>query len=75
MAVRALHLRGGYFRYPYLDHGHTQAKVDAMVRFLAAGRYKLAPVSLDTVDYKFNAAYVAQTSRRKRRPAVSKLQL
>lgn len=51
-------LRGGFFRYPYLDHGHTKAKNDAMERYLRKGKYTIAPVSLDTVDYAFNAYYV-----------------
>lgn len=56
-------LRGTYFRYPFLDHGHTATKVRKMAEYLAAGGYQLAPVSLDTVDYRFNASYVAATQK------------
>jgi peptidoglycan/xylan/chitin deacetylase (PgdA/CDA1 family) len=56
-------LRGGYFRYPFLDHGHTEEKVSAMVAYLAAHKYGHAPVSLDTVDYRFARIYA--TARRR----------
>lgn len=45
-------LRGGWFRYPYLDHGDP-AKRAAVARYLKANRYTLAPVSLNTCDYAF----------------------
>jgi peptidoglycan/xylan/chitin deacetylase (PgdA/CDA1 family) len=56
-------LRGGFFRYPFLDHGHTEEKVEAMVRYLRAHGYRHAPVSLDTVDYRFAAIYRRTGSR------------
>ncbi len=50
-------LTGGFFRFPYLDHGHAEDKVAAITAFLEARRMRVAPVSLDTVDYAFAAAY------------------
>lgn len=46
-------LRGGWFRYPYLDHGEHAAKRAAVTRFLQLHRYTLAPVSINTCDYAF----------------------
>lgn len=63
-------LRGGFFRFPYLDHGHTEAKVAAMAAYLVEHGYRLAPVSLDTVDYAFNAWYAKQPEGAKRRRIV-----
>ncbi len=54
-------LRGGWFRYPYLDHGHTAEKLAAMTAYLKKGRYRHAPVSLATRDYSFNAFYARTT--------------
>lgn len=51
-------LRGTFFRHPYLDYGHTEDKVVALAEYLAEHEYRLAPVSLDTVDYQFNVVYL-----------------
>lgn len=42
-----------YFRYPYLAEGKgdTRAKV---MEFLQANNYKIAPVTIDTKDFRFN---------------------
>lgn len=46
-------IAGTYFRYPFLDHGNSQEKVDAMEAFFKRTGYKIAHVSLDTADYLF----------------------
>ncbi|MEW5848947.1 MAG: polysaccharide deacetylase family protein [Myxococcota bacterium] len=58
-------LRGTFFRYPFLDHGHTEEKVEAMARLMEQRRYTHAPVSLDTVDHLFANAYARLPDRRK----------
>jgi len=63
-------LRGGWFRFPYLDHGHTAKKVDAVVAYLKKRRYRMAPVSLDTVDYAFNAYYARASTRSQKQRVV-----
>ncbi|MCB9558307.1 MAG: polysaccharide deacetylase family protein [Deltaproteobacteria bacterium] len=50
-------LRGGYFRYPYLDHGHTEDKLRAVNAYLRHHRYTVAHVSLDTSDWAFANHY------------------
>ena len=56
-------LKGTYFRFPYLDNGHSIPKMKTMVRYLKKHRYQLAPVSLDTVDYRFNTYYVTKKQK------------
>lgn len=67
-------LRGTYFRYPFLDHGQSKQKVDAVARYLAKGRYRLAPVSLDTIDYRFTEPY-GREKRAAAREAIAALYL
>lgn len=57
--VLGVNLDGSFFRYPFLDHGHTDEKVASMAAFMTQHHQSLAPVSLDTVDYLFADAYVA----------------
>src|SRR6266404_8357976 len=47
-----------YFRHPQTHTGDTQAKKEAIEKFLAARGYKVAPHTLDGSDYIFNALYV-----------------
>lgn len=42
-----------YFRYPYLAEG-TGEKKEAVHQYLAANQYVIAPVTIDSKDYKFN---------------------
>ena len=56
-------LRGGTFRFPYLDHGNSPAKVDAVERYVKKHGYSIAHVSLDTVDYRFAQHYPKATDR------------
>ncbi len=43
-----------YFRYPYLSEG-AGAKKQKVVEYLAAHQYTIAPVTIDSKDYEFNA--------------------
>lgn len=43
-----------YFRYPYLSEG-SGAKKQKVVEYLAAHQYTIAPVTIDSKDYEFNA--------------------
>lgn len=56
-------LRKGFFRYPFLDHGNSEAKVAAMEHHLQSVGARLAHVSLDTVDYRFAVEYANPTKR------------
>lgn len=42
-----------YFRYPYLAEGHGATK-QAVLDYLTANQYTIAPVTVDSNDYKFN---------------------
>ncbi len=47
--------RGGrrceYFRHPYLRTGVTKESREALARFLAEQKYRVAPITVDTSDY------------------------
>lgn len=45
-----------YFRYPYLAEG-TGEKKQKVLEYLAAHQYTVAPVTIDTKDYEFNARF------------------
>ena len=73
---RLLEARGRrlrYFRPPYLRTGETEAKKAALAGWLDARGYTVAPVTLDSDEWVFNAAYArasavgdAATARRVR---------
>ena len=42
-----------YFRYPYLAEGNSQSK-PKVLEYLTAHNYIVAPVTVDSKDYKFN---------------------
>lgn len=46
-----------YFRYPYLAEGRDAAEQAAARRTLAERGYRIAPVSLDFSDWRFNTVY------------------
>jgi peptidoglycan/xylan/chitin deacetylase (PgdA/CDA1 family) len=46
-----------WFRYPYLHEGETKEKFEAIQKFLAEHRYKVAEVTLDFNDYAYNGPY------------------
>ncbi|MFT4060200.1 MAG: polysaccharide deacetylase family protein [Legionella sp.] len=45
-----------YFRYPYLAEG-TGAKKQKVIEYLAEHQYTIAPVTIDSKDYEFNARF------------------
>lgn len=47
-----------YFRYPYLAEGKGETKMDVQ-NFLANHDYIIAPVTIDSKDFKFNAQLFA----------------
>jgi peptidoglycan/xylan/chitin deacetylase (PgdA/CDA1 family) len=47
-----------YFRHPQTHTGDTQAKKEAIEAFLSARGYKVAPHTIDSSDFIFNAVYV-----------------
>ena len=61
MARRGQRLR--YFRHPFLNTGPDLATKDAFERFLARNRYRVAPVTVDTEDYRFAVAYDHASAR------------
>ncbi len=42
-----------YFRYPYLAEGRGETK-EKVEQYLTANDYKIAPVTIDSKDYRFN---------------------
>jgi peptidoglycan/xylan/chitin deacetylase (PgdA/CDA1 family) len=62
-----------YFRHPMTRTGNTQAKKEAIEKFLAEHGYKVTPHTIENSDFVFNALYVqarqqkdAATARRLR---------
>lgn len=51
-----------YFRYPYLAEGKGQIKQDVQ-DYLTANQYIVAPVTIDSKDYMFNARLLAVSWR------------
>jgi peptidoglycan/xylan/chitin deacetylase (PgdA/CDA1 family) len=47
-----------YFRHPYLQMGKTQELEKSFEQFIAERGYKIAPVTIDTMDWMFLAAYL-----------------
>lgn len=45
-----------YFRYPYLAEG-SGAKKQKVAEYLAVHQYTIAPVTIDSKDYEFNAKF------------------
>jgi peptidoglycan/xylan/chitin deacetylase (PgdA/CDA1 family) len=45
-----------YFRYPYLAEGKGEKK-QKILDYLAAHQYTIAPVTIDSKDYEFNAQF------------------
>jgi hypothetical protein len=46
-----------FFRFPYNHTGDTKQKHDTVAAFLAGRGYRLAPCTIETSDWLFNAAY------------------
>src|SRR3990167_687447 len=47
-----------YFRYPYLAMGSGEKK-EAILNYLVAHHYQIAPVTIDSKDFKFNQQLLA----------------
>lgn len=58
-----------FLRFPYNHTGDTKQKHDAIAAFMTAHGYRLAPCTIDTSDYEFNAAYVVALARNDKRAA------
>jgi peptidoglycan-N-acetylglucosamine deacetylase len=52
-----------FFRFPFNHTGDTQQKHDAVAAFLAQRGYRLAPCTIETEDWIFNAAYFRMHAR------------
>jgi peptidoglycan/xylan/chitin deacetylase (PgdA/CDA1 family) len=52
-----------YFRHPQTHTGDTQEKKEVVEAFLEARGYKIAPHTIDSADYLFNAGYVQALGR------------
>ena len=52
-----------YFRHPMLQTGPTPELEQAFETFIAERGYRIAPVTISTMDWMFQAAYVAARSR------------
>ena len=48
-----------YFRHPFLQTGTTPELEQAFESFIAERGYRVAPVTVDTMDWMFQAAYLA----------------
>ena len=46
------------FRYPFLEEGNNPAKRKTVLSYLEANGYRVAPVTVDSQDYRFNASFV-----------------
>jgi peptidoglycan/xylan/chitin deacetylase (PgdA/CDA1 family) len=55
-----------YFRHPRTHTGDTVEKKTAIEEFLASRGYRIAPHTIDSSDFVFNAVYVASLERRDR---------
>ncbi|MBN8807848.1 MAG: polysaccharide deacetylase family protein [Sphingomonas sp.] len=52
-----------WFRYPFLSEGQTPDQVAALRGMLAAGRYKVAAVTMSFGDYAWNGPYARCVAR------------
>jgi len=46
-----------YFRHPFLQMGDTREQEDAFEKFIGERGYKTVPITMDTMDWMFLAAY------------------
>jgi peptidoglycan/xylan/chitin deacetylase (PgdA/CDA1 family) len=49
--------RARYFRHPFLQMGNTRELEDAFEKFIGERGYRAVPVTMDTMDWMFLAAY------------------
>lgn len=52
-----------YFRHPFLQMGNTREIEQAFEQFIAERGYRIAPVTIDTMDWVFLSAYVKARDR------------
>lgn len=52
-----------FLRFPYNHTGDTKNKHDAVAAFMKEHGYRLAPCTIDSTDYEFNAAYTLAQQR------------
>jgi len=57
MLMKEKGLRVRYFRHPFLQMGTTRELEQAFETFLSERGYRMAPVTVDTLDWMFLAAY------------------
>lgn len=60
--LRPLMTQNKYYRYPYLAYGHGEKK-QAVEAYLASNHYVIAPVTIDSKDFKFNKQLTAKNWR------------
>jgi peptidoglycan/xylan/chitin deacetylase (PgdA/CDA1 family) len=61
--MRAAGRRPEFFRFPFNHTGDTQEKHDALAAYLAQHGYRLAPCTIETEDWMFNASYELMAAR------------
>lgn len=59
-----------FLRFPYNHTGNNRQKHDAIAAFMSAHGYRLAPCTIDSSDYEFNATYVLALARHDKKTAV-----
>jgi peptidoglycan/xylan/chitin deacetylase (PgdA/CDA1 family) len=52
-----------FFRYPFLDEGETEAKLDAVRAYLARSGQRSLPVTIDDQDWDFEQPWVEARSK------------
>jgi len=63
MLLKAKGQRARYFRHPFLQMGATPELEKSFEEFIAARGYRIAPVTVDTMDWMFLAAYEQARAR------------
>ena len=56
-------LKPAYFRHPYLQMGPTKELEESFETFIGARGYRIAPVTIDIMDWMFRAAYTNARNR------------
>ena len=61
--MKAAGRRVEFFRFPFNHTGDTKEKHDIVAAFLVQRGYRLAPCTIETSDWMFNAAYIRMLDR------------
>ena len=56
-------LKPAYFRHPFLQMGPTKEIEQEFETFIGARGYRIAPITIDIMDWMFRVAYVAARNR------------